>query len=478
MQPPNPFSAPTPPTPRRRRRGTVTASVLAAGVALALSGCGSTGNSNASTSGGGGLSSGSGSSGTATTAPKTSNNVASAKGNATSGNITWEASPINTSGPDVRTVLIKAFEKQYPHIHVTLQSAPTSTTTYQSQLMTQIAGGSGPDVFMGDVIWPAQFGARGLAVPISKYLPTSYFNTFAKGLIAGASYNGQVYGAPFFQDEGFLYYRKDLLKADGLQPPKTWAQVQSDSKIMLAKHQVQYGYVFQAADYEGATCDFMEFLADEGGTVLTANAKKASLGAPAVKALALEDSFVQKGLSPKNESTFEEANAMTAFQNGQAAFMRNWDYGYSTSQASGSKVIGKVGVEPMPSVSASNWPGYSNIGGWNLYINPHSKNVAADLTFIKWMTGQTAQTDLSTVASEIPTINVVRNSAKVKAINPVLAIVGETRLVARPSQTPKYAAVSQAIYQNVSQSVAGSESPATAVKNMTSSINSALGGGL
>ncbi len=446
-----------------RRRQMMAAGLLASTVGLALSGCG-----------GSSTSAGSGSS--TTSKANTSNSVSTPPGNATSGTVVWEASPINTSGPDVRTVLINAFEKQYPNIHVTLQSAPTSTTTYQSQLTTAIAGGAGPDVFMGDVIWPAQFGSRGLALPLSKYLTTSYFNTFANGLIQGASYNGQVYGAPFFQDEGFLYYRKDLLAADGLTPPKTWAQLQSDAKMMLAKHQVQYGYVFQGADYEGATCDFMEFLADEGGSVLTPNAKGVALGAPAVKALTLEDSFVKLGLSPKNESTFQEANAMTAFQDGQAAFMRNWDYGYSTSQAAGSKVIGKVGVEPLPGVSS--FPGYSNIGGWNLYINPHSKNVAADLTFVKWMTGVTAQTDMSTVASEIPTINAVRNSAKVKAINPVLAIVGQTKLVARPSQTPQYAAVSQAIYQNVSQSLAGSESPTAAVSAMTSAIKSAIKGGL
>jgi multiple sugar transport system substrate-binding protein len=455
------------PTGSRRRRPArpaLTAGAFVAGLALVLSACGS-GSSSA-------------------TAPKTSTaglgKPPGLQGNATSGTVVWEASPINTSGPDIRTTLIKAFEKAYPHIHVTLQSASTSTTTYESQLTTAIAGGGGPDVYMGDVIWPAQFGSRGFALPLSKYLPKSYFGTFANGLIQGASYNGQVYGAPFFQDAGFLYYRKDLLAADHLPVPKTWAQVQSDSRAMLAKHQVQYGYVFQGADYEGATCDYMEFLADEGGNVLTPNAKKSALlsSSAAVKALTLEDSFVKQGLSPKNSSTFEEAQAMTAFQDGQAGFMRNWDYGYSTSQAAGSKVIGKVGVEPMPSVSASSWPGYSNIGGWNLYINPHSKNVAADLTFVKWMTGPTAEYDMATDVSEIPTINSVRNNPKVKAVNPVLAIVHELKLVARPSQTPKYAAVSQAIYQNVSQSLAGSESPAAAVKAMSSSINTALSGGI
>ena len=109
-------------------------------------------------------------------------------------------------------MLINAFEKQYPGIHVSLVSAPTDTDTNRATLATQISGGSAnPDVFMGDVIWPAQFGAHDLAVPLSDYLPASYWTRFAPGLVAGATYKGKVYGSPMFEDQGFLYYRKDLL---------------------------------------------------------------------------------------------------------------------------------------------------------------------------------------------------------------------------------------------------------------------------
>ncbi len=392
--------------------------------------------------------------------------------------ITWWASPITTSGPDVRKVWINAFEKAYPNIKVKLVSAPTNTDTNRATLTTQISGGGGPDVFMGDVIWPAQFGAHQLALPLNKYLPKSYWSTFAPGLVAGATYKGNVYGAPLFEDQGFLYYRKDLLKKDHLAVPKTWEQLVSDSKVILGKHQTKYGYVFQAADYEGATCNFMEFLTDAGGKVLNSSGKGSALTANggALKALSFERQLVSSGVSPTAMSTFQEPQAMTAFQNGQSAFLRNWDYAYATSQAKGSKVIGKVGVAPMPTFAGHSYPGYSNIGGWNLYVNPHSKNIKADITFVKWMTGVQAQTIQATQFSQIPTINVVRKSPKVIKSNAVLAIVPKTRLVPRPAQTPNYAAVSQAIYQNVSSVVAGQKSPKAALQSMNSGVNKALGG--
>lgn len=441
----------------RRIRMQIAAAITVAASAVALSGCSSSGSS------GSGASSGS---------------TSAASGNATKGSITWWASPITTSGTDPRTVLIDAFQKAYPNIKVKLISAPNDTDTNRATLTTQISGGGGPDVYMGDVIWPAQFGAHQLAAPLSKYLPKSYWNTFANGLVAGATYKNEVYGAPFFEDQGFLYYRKDILQADGMSVPTTWDQLVSDAKTAQSKGQVKYGYVFQGADYEGATCNYMEFLADAGGKVLNSGATKSALdSSAAVKALTFEQSLVKDNIAPAASSTFQETQSMNTFSAGDSLFLRNWDYAYSTSQASGSNVIGKVGVAPMPTFSGQSTPGYSNIGGWNLYMNPHSKNQAADLTFIKWMTGNDAQKVLATQFSEIPTNQAVRTSSDVKNANPVLAIVSKTKLIARPSQTPNYPEVSKAIYTAVNGVLSGSTTPAAAIKTASNSINTAVSNG-
>ena len=202
----------------RRLRGWQLAALAGAAGALAVAGCSSSTSSSGSSSTG------------SSTAP-VSGGSSSAPGNATSGSIVWSASPITTnSHGDTRTVLINAFNKVYPNIHVTLTSAPTNTDTNRATLATEISGGSStPDVFMGDVIWPAQFGAHQLAVPLSTYLPASYWAQFAPGLVAGASYKGQVYGSPLFEDQGFMYYRKDLLAKEHLSPPTTWEQLESEA---------------------------------------------------------------------------------------------------------------------------------------------------------------------------------------------------------------------------------------------------------
>ncbi|HSZ48394.1 MAG TPA: ABC transporter substrate-binding protein [Streptosporangiaceae bacterium] len=433
---------------------TALAGAVGAVAVLAVAGCGSSGSSAAPASGG----------------------SSSVPGNATSGTINWWASPINTSGKDVRQVLISDFAAKYPNIKVTLTSAPTDTDTNRATLATDISGGSAtPDVFMGDVIWPAQFGAHQLAVPLSSYLPASYWNQFAPGLVTGATYKGQVYGSPLFEDQGFLYYRKDLLAKEHLAVPTTWEQLESEAEQLQKAGLVKYGFVWQGASYEGLTTNFLEYLTDAGGTVTNSGYTTADLNSPAsVKAVTFMRSLVSTGVSPAAVSTFQEAQAMSTFASGQAAFLRNWDYAYADSQVPGTPTVGKVGVAPMPTFAGHPYPGYSNIGGWNLYINPHSKNIAADLTFIKFMASTQAQDVLARQYSEIPTVQSVRTSPQVLAENPVLATVPKTRLVPRPAGTPNYPQLSTAIYQNVNSALAGSSSPSSAMGTAQTAAQTAL----
>ena len=298
-----------------RLKGGLGLTALAGVTVLTLAACGS-GSSSSSSSSATGTSTGS------------SSNV----GSTTSGSIVWEASPLSGTGAnDARTVLINAFEKQYPNIKVTLVSAPTDTDTYRATVATQISGGaSSPDVFMGDVIWPAQFGAHQLAVPLSKYLPASYWTKFAPGLVAGATYKGLVYGSPLFEDQGFLYYRKDLLAKYHMAVPQTWEQLETDAKTLASNGSVKYGFVWQGDSYEGLTCNFMEYLTSAGGSPTNAAYTSATLNSPAaLKAVTFMRSLITSGASPAAVTTFQEPQAMNTFGAGNAAFLRNWDYAYT-----------------------------------------------------------------------------------------------------------------------------------------------------
>ena len=168
---------------------------------------------------------------------------------------------------------------------------------------------------------------------------------------------------------------------------------------------------------------------------------------------------------------------MNTFASGQAVFLRNWDYAYTdaiTPSDGGKLTASQVGVVPLPTFAGQTAPGYSNIGGWNMYINPHSTHIAADLTFIQWLSGTTAQDILSERYGFISTVTAVRSNPTVIGSNPVFAVVPKTKLVPRPAGTPEYPALSTAIYQNLNGALAGSSSPSSAASAMQSAAGTAL----
>ena len=421
---------------------------------------------------------GSGTSATGNNAATSGNTAATSGGGPVT--ITWAIGQITHS--NMRTQLVAAFEKAYPNIKVTIQPEASNTDTTRQQLTTSIgAGASSPDIYLGDVIWPAQFGSHSLAAPLNNMFPSSFFSRFSSGLVKGATYNNNIYGAPFFVDTAFLFYRKDLLKKAGLPVPTTWEQLQTEAQTLQKKGLVKYGFIWQGASYEGLTCDFSEYLADAGGSVLDSSGKPSIDSAAATKALTYMRGLVTSGVTPNAVTTDQENQSMNLFAQGNAAFLRNWSYAWSVSNdKTQSSVVGKVGVTTLPTF-AGGTNHYSAVGGWDLYVNPHSKNMAADKTFIDWLTGPAAQTIL-VQHGELPTNAQIASQASQIASqsgnnSPIYGLVGKTSLVSRPDQTPNYPQLSQALYTNVNAALAGSATVAQALKQAQQQIASATSSG-
>ena len=393
------------------------------------------------------------------------------------GTITWFANQFGPTSSDVRKTLIAGFEKAYPGIKVNLVQAPSDSDTYRSTLVTQISGGSSSfDVYNGDVVWPAQFGKQNLALPLNSYFDKSYWNTFSQGLVSSLTYQGQTYAVPLFTDNAFLFYRKDLLAQAHLPVPTTWEQLQSEAATLQKDKLVKYGFAAQFDSYEGLTCDWTEFAADAGAASVNSGGTSATIdSAAAQKALTYMRGLITSGVAPAAVTTFQEQQSETLFTAGQVAFLRNWTYAYADSNTPGtSKVVGKVGVTNLPTFAGQTGPGYSVTGGWNLYVNPHSKNLAADVDFLKWMTGTQAQTIIAEQGGEIPTVASVLQDPQVQAANPAYPVAAKNKLNARPSYVAQYSQVSEAIYNNVNAALSGSVSPQAALSSANSQINTAL----
>ncbi|TGB08875.1 ABC transporter substrate-binding protein [Streptomyces sp. MZ04] len=395
---------------------------------------------------------------------------------AAKGTITWYAMDFGTD--NLPQKLVDAFEKSHPDIRVELKPAPSNSDTVRATLTTEISGGSSDiDVYNGDVVWPAQFGDAELALPLDDYVPKSYWKSFAEGRADGTVHDGRHLAAPLFTDEGFLFYRKDLLARHKLPVPKTWEELAATAAELQKSGDVKYGYSAQWANYEGLTADWAELSASAGGSSVSSDGKKSTIDSAANrKALTYMRKLVDDGVAPKAMLSFQEAQSLQAFTSGQAAFHRNWGYAWGESEnPKVSKVKGKVGMVALPTFKGRPSPGASNIGGWNMMVNPHSKKLGASLEFIKWMTGTEGQTILAE-NSMIPVSAKVLGDKELTAGQPVLKAAATTRLVSRPANTPKYARVSKAVYSSLNAALSGSTSVPAALKKADGEIGDALAG--
>ncbi len=239
---------------------------------------------------------------------------------------------------------------------------------------------AGYDVVTVDVVWSAEFAAKGWIIPLEgKYaLPT---DKLLAPPVKAATYNGKLYAAPYASDAGLLYYRKDLVS----KAPTTWDEMIADCKGKTGKSitgSQPACYAGQYAKYEGLTVNASEAINTAGGKIVEDDGKTPAVDtAEAAKGLDFLVQGFKQGYIPREALGFQETQVLNAFQAGQLMFMRNWPYADAILAGTGSKVAGKFDIAPLPGL---NGPGASSLGGHSVAISTYSKYKATALDFLKY----------------------------------------------------------------------------------------------
>ncbi|TPG18251.1 ABC transporter substrate-binding protein [Pedococcus bigeumensis] len=318
------------------------------------------------------------------------------------------------------------------------------------------------DVVSVDVVWTAEFAAKGWLVPLKDKmaLPTT---GFLEPTVKAATYNKTLYAAPTSSDGAMLYYRSDLVKT----PPKTIDEMWGMCSI--AKQNGMDCFAGQFAKYEGGTCNATEWMNAYGAKVVD-DAGKPTVDSPeAAKGLQELADHYKNGDIPKQAITYQEEQSRASFQNGKLLFLRNWPYVYNlASTDASSKVKGKFAVAPLPGVSG---PGTSTLGGHMAAISTYSKYKATALDFLKFLTSEEQQKTNMEKGSLAPVIESIYTDPALVAKYPYLPVLKESisNAVSRPV-TPFYPAVSEAISTNFFAAIQGQKTPQAAVKDMQAAM--------
>lgn len=372
--------------------------------------------------------------------------------------------------------LIEAFQKLNPNITVHNLEQPSKTDAQHDDYVTKLStGDTSIDVFAVDIIWPPEFGAADWTLPLNEYFTKEELDKFLPGPIAGNTYNGKLYSIPYYTDAGVLFYRKDILEEAGVKPPKTWDELTKLASELKGKGGTQYGFVYQANQYEGLVCNVLEYMWANGGDVLDDKGQLVIDSKNNVEAIQFMAGLTKSGFVPEGVTTYIEEDGRTMFTEGKVVFMRNWPYVWGVAQGNESKVKDKVGIAPMP-VGPNGTTSAATLGGWNLAINKNidEEKRAAAVKFIKFVTSPEGQKILA-LGGRQPILKETYKDPDVLAKIPHLGMIYDVFINAKPRPvSPIYPQISDVMQIQVHKAITGEISAEAAVKNMQAELSKLL----
>ena len=348
--------------------------------------------------------------------------------------------------PRVWDQAIAEFERQHSGVKIVREVGPQSSTQLHDLITQKLKNrDTGMDIFVMDVIWPAEFASAGWALPLDDFFPRSEQAQFLRAPIEANHYNGQIFGVPLFIDAGLLYYRKDLLAKYGMAPPRFWPQLVDEAKTILASERDSQlvGFSAQFKQYEGLVCNMMEYILSNGGALWDQNRLRGEINEPrAIEATRFVRDRIIGEISHRGVLAYEEPESLALFTQGKAVFHRNWPYAWQiASDTHQSKIAGKVGMLPLPSFPGNK--GAATLGGWQLGISRFSREVPLAWKFVSFMTSHAMQRRIALEIGRAPTRTALYDDRHVLDQIPQMRSLLEifTQAVPRPP-TPVYVSLS------------------------------------
>ena len=370
--------------------------------------------------------------------------------------------------------LVKKFNQQHKDIRFEVVEAPSDSNQVEDLYTSSFLLGNSPyDVIYMDIVWTPKFAAAGWLRDISDRLTPEEAEEYLPGDIAGGMYQDKLYRLPFRSDAGMLYYRQDLLEQAGYEePPETFEELLTVSKDLQQQGLTDWGYVWQGKQYEGLAAMFVEILQGNGAYWVNPETSEVGLDEPeAIAAVEFLREAIAENVSPPGVTTYAEEETRLLFQNGKAAFLRNWPYVYSL--ALDSNIAGKYSIKPM--VRAPGKSSGATLGGWGLGISTTTKHPDAAWEVLEFLSSEESQREfiLETgfVPSRVALFNDPEIVAKYDYYPQLLEVVQSSALRPPISQ---YAQASDILQRYLSAAITGKMSSEQAMKSAANETRNLL----
>lgn len=272
---------------------------------------------------------------------------------------------------------------------------------YEKLTTTLLAGGSDYDVLYASSDWLPEWIQADTLQALNPYfedpeIVADYFSLDALSpTVEVLTFDGSVYGFPSEGDTAWLFYRKDLLEAAGLEVPQTWDDFLAAALALNNPPEV-YGTVIGAKPDE-AVWDFQHYLFSMGGGILDENYNVIANDAIGVAALEFYAGLLNEhGVVPPDVVTYGYNEILTTLQEGKAAMGVEWMAATQTLQDC--EQSPKVCIDGEPQLQYTLIPGVLQDDGtikrgqggsqWAWTIPSAAEHGVDAYKFIEWLTSK------------------------------------------------------------------------------------------
>jgi len=251
------------------------------------------------------------------------------------------------------------------------------------------------DIILIDLVWLGEFASAGWVAPLAPFYdrpdladPDLDLKDFFPILLSSfGTWDNVIYGLPFDNYAGLLFYNKCQLKNAGFdRPPDTWQELKDVYGPALTKGD-QYAFALQSHSGETQSCDsFMRFVWPFGGSLLTDSFKPNLSSEGSLAGLKFRQQLLR--YMPPGVTDWEHEPTVQALADGRVAMITEFSGWYKwLADPKTSKISRCLGVAVEPSGPAGRKPA---LGGFSLGVNAHSspEKQAAAWLFIQWLTSK------------------------------------------------------------------------------------------
>ena len=185
------------------------------------------------------------------------------------------------------------FHALHPNVTIDVSSGASTTDDLLQKMSAGFASGEYPDISYAYGSWASELASSGRTLDITKQVadPVVKWSELPEAGQKTAVVDGRTIGFPAIVDNLTLLYNKTVFDKAGVSYPTddwTWDQFRAVAKQLTDSSTKTYGYGFSVSGSEDTTWHLWPLLWQKGGTILSADGKKAAFNSDAgVQALDL-----------------------------------------------------------------------------------------------------------------------------------------------------------------------------------------------